>query len=420
MMSSLRAGYGEVKITPPLGTDLTGFGFYLNRRAESVLDDLKARALYLDDQSVRLLIISCDLLGFSVSRSDRIRTQVGLRFGLPIQNILLACTHTHSGPATEALAGLGRMNHRYVRGLPRAVAKAAELAVRSAASAELGWAIEAVEPIGFNRRLGSFQEIDPWLKVVVIRQDGRRLYLLNYACHAVTLGPTRAVSADWPGALVREIEGGGDRGLLVQGFCGDIDPVAYLNRRLGADAEDLRLYGRILAARARKAEKGATFSARIRLQAAERRIRLPLLVPGRRDLEREVHEALESRREFPKTRLIIRHWKKRAEKHHAALRRSPWMDNIPLQALSLGGLKILGLPGEVFCEYGLKLRKRWPELMTAGYANGDIGYLPTRRAFRTCGDYACTFAPKFYALFPFSPAIESTLLGASGEILSSF
>ncbi len=418
-MSALRAGYGEVIITPPLGTDLTGFGFYLNRRAEGVLDDLKARAVYLDDQSVRLVIISCDLLGFRVSGADKIRSQISLRLGLPVQNILLGCTHTHSGPATAALAGLGKVNSAYVHRLPRVIMKAAEMAARSAAAAEFGWAMEAVEPIGFNRRLGSFEEIDPWLKVAVIRQNRRRLFLLNYACHAVTLGPTKEVSADWPGGLIREVEEGGDRGLFVQGFCGDIDPVAYLNRRLGAKAEDLNLYGQILAARARKAESRVTYSSPIRLRAAEIRLRLPLLISPRHDLEREAREALESPEEFPKTRLIVRRWKKRVDKHYAALRRQPWMENVPLQALSIGGLRLLGIPGEVFCAYGLKLRKKWPDLMTAGYANGDIGYLPTRRAFRTGDDYACYFAPKFHALFLFSPAIESILLRASRQILNS-
>ena len=52
-MSSLRVGYGEATITPPLGTDLTGFGFYLDRKAEKILDDLKVRALYLDAQETR-------------------------------------------------------------------------------------------------------------------------------------------------------------------------------------------------------------------------------------------------------------------------------------------------------------------------------------------------------------------------------
>lgn len=419
-MNTLRAGYGEAAITPSLGTDLTGFGFYLERRAERVLDDLKVRALFLDNQTARLLIISCDLLGFSVPMADRIRARIGTALKLPPQNILLACTHTHSGPATTALAGLGKVDISYVRRLPRAITKAAEQAVRSAAPAELGWTAEAVEPIGFNRRRRNFEEIDPWLKVVVIQQKEGRLYLLNYACHAVTLGPTAEVSADWPGALVREIERGGDRGLFIQGFCGDIDPVTYLNRRLGADVKDLALYGGLLATRARKAGSGIDLSSHVRLKAVERRIRLPLSVPNRRDLQREYLEALESGREFPKTRLVLRRWKERAEKHHAALRRFPWIQNVPVQAMAIGGLRLLGLPGEVFCGYGLKLQKRWKALMTAGLANGDVGYLPTRRAFDTTSDYACYFAPKFYSLFAFSPAVEALLLRTSKELLGSF
>ena len=418
-MSTLRAGYGETIITPPLGTDLTGFGFYLDRKAKSVLDDLKVRALYLNDRKTRLLIISCDLLGLTVSRADRILGQVGAALGLLVQNILLACTHTHSGPATEAMPGLGRVDRDYVRRLPQAIVKAAELAAASGEDAEFGFEMEAAEPIGFNRRRRSFEEIDPWLKMVVLRQKNSRLFLLNYACHAVTLGPTKEISADWPGALVREIESGGDRGLFLQGFCGDIDPVVYLNRRLGATAADLNLYGKVLAARARKALGRAAFVSDVTLSALKRRVRLPLLVPPKGDLKRESGAALESNREFPRVRQIIRNWRERAEKRHAAFRKSPWMEDVPVQAMAVGGLKILGLPGEVFCRYGLTLRRSWPALITAGYANGDVGYLPTRRAYGTPDDYACYFAPKFYALFPFSPAVETILLRESRRLLAS-
>ena len=38
------AGYGESVLTPPLGVELCGYGYYLERRAESVLDELKAVA----------------------------------------------------------------------------------------------------------------------------------------------------------------------------------------------------------------------------------------------------------------------------------------------------------------------------------------------------------------------------------------
>ena len=417
-MSFLRAGYGETIITPPPGTDLTGFGFYLDRKAEKVLDNLKVRALYLKDHKERALIISCDLLGLSVARSDRIRHQLGAVLGLPTRYILLCCTHTHSGPATESMTGLGRVNWDYVGLLPEAIASAAGQAASSSGEAEFGFASEAVEPIGFNRRKRNFEEIDPWLKVGVFRFKDRRLFLLNYACHAVTLGPTNAVSADWPGALVREIESRGDHCLFLQGFCGDIDPVAYLNRRLGATADDLALYGRILASRARKAADLAAFEKEPDLKSAAARIRLPLLVPARAELKKEADAAVESNREFPRVRSFIRNWRERAEKKHGEFRKSPWMEGIPIHAMRIGSLKILGFPGEVFCAYGLKLRRSWPSLMTAGYADGDIGYIPTRQTYATPGDYACYFAPKFYALFPFSPAIETIILRESRNVLA--
>ena len=57
--------------------------------------------------------------------------------------------------------------------------------------------------------------------------------------------------------------------------------------------------------------------------------------------------------------------------------------------------------------------------MTIGYADGNIGYLPTKKAFCTPNDYACYCAPKFYALFAFAPETESVMLKAAEELLKN-
>jgi len=418
MTTRFAAGFAEKKVTPPLGIDLTGFGFYLERRAESVLDDLKVRALCLKDKTQKLILITCDLLGFTIPFSDKIRCQIASELEMPVQNILLACTHTHSGPATQPLPGLGKPDPAYLRRLAQAIKGAAAEALDALEEAKFGFHFEASEPIGYNRRLNNFAEVDPWLKVAIFKQKKKKVYLLSYACHPVTLGPTKEISADWPGAFTREIENGGHCGLVFQGFCGDIDPVTYMNRRLGATADDLGLYGRILSLRTFKSEKYVSFEARPELRAAEKRIRLPLQVFPKNALERETQAALEATTEFPGARRIVKAWRRKVEKFHAAFSRSPWTEDVPVQALSIGRLKILGLPGEVFSGLSLKLRKKWPSLMTIGYANGNVGYLPTREAFRTPNDYACYGAPKFYAVFPFSPKTESALLRAGNELLS--
>jgi hypothetical protein len=56
--------------------------------------------------------------------------------------------------------------------------------------------------------------------------------------------------------------------------------------------------------------------------------------------------------------------------------------------------------------------------MTAGYANGDVGYLPTEEAYLNPDDYACYCAPKFYGLFNFAPAVEKVLIEESSRVLS--
>ena len=61
----MRAGFGKSDLTPPLGTELTGYGYYLNRRAESLRDPLYARCVFAETENDRMLLISCELLGLN-------------------------------------------------------------------------------------------------------------------------------------------------------------------------------------------------------------------------------------------------------------------------------------------------------------------------------------------------------------------
>ena len=50
------AGYGLCELTPPLGVELAGYGYYLKREAREVLDPLYARAVMLEADGVRISI----------------------------------------------------------------------------------------------------------------------------------------------------------------------------------------------------------------------------------------------------------------------------------------------------------------------------------------------------------------------------
>lgn len=418
-MNELRIGYGEKVITPPLGVDLCGYGFYLDRKAESVLDDLKARAVVLQSGDQSLVLISCDIIGLAVEDADAIRAEVAAARGLPATNVMLGSTHTHSGPATQPLPGLGDVDAATMKRLRALIVEAAAAAAGALRPAESSFALEAIEPLGYNRRKKDFCGVDPVLKAAIFRTRQEKIYLLNYACHAVVFGRKTHVSADWPGAVVREVEKSGDKAVFFQGFCGDIDPVLQMNRWGEGTTEDLLSIGDLVRRRLQKAERYAVSQTDVRLAAAEQRIELPLNIPDKRTIGRQAADFQKKYGQFPGAGRFAEEWKARALAGAPARRKSPRLLNVPVQALAIGGLKIIALPGEFFCEIGLKLQKTDAPLLPVGYANGNIGYIPSDRDFRDTADYACYCAPMFYQLFPFRPGVERTFLRESRKLLRS-
>jgi hypothetical protein len=62
-------------------------------------------------------------------------------------------------------------------------------------------------------------------------------------------------------------------------------------------------------------------------------------------------------------------------------------DRAEVMALRVGSLAVVGLPGEVFCEFGLEIQRRCPagQVLVVELANDAIGYLPTPEAFEQGG-----------------------------------
>src|SRR6266498_1493751 len=99
----LRGGYASVDITPPAGTDLTGF-IARTGPCEGTLDPLEARALvFEDDGGRRAALVTCDLIGLGRHLVARVRARVALASGVPEAAQLNNCSHTHAGPETGVL-----------------------------------------------------------------------------------------------------------------------------------------------------------------------------------------------------------------------------------------------------------------------------------------------------------------------------
>jgi hypothetical protein len=154
-VSGLKAGAAAVDITPPLGIRMAGY--FEERVARDVHDPLFAKALALDDGEATLVIVVCDLLGVKRERLDEAKRLIRERTGIPPSNVLICCTHTHTGPDVDDLGyppsregGAGDFGYGEL--LARKIADAAQLAVERLEWAEVG--VEREEepkPLG-NRR----------------------------------------------------------------------------------------------------------------------------------------------------------------------------------------------------------------------------------------------------------------------------
>ncbi len=415
----LEIGYGHADITPPLGISLGGYGFYLDRRAERILDRLMVRALALRSSGTSAMMISLDLVGLSVEKADQLRQRVAEACELPTEHVMVACTHTHSAPLTQDLPGLGEVDASYVELVERSVVQAAEFAWDDLrpTTVKAHWA--TVEPIGYNRRRSDFVGIDPVLKTLIFERKQSRVFLFNYACHLVTLGRTPFASPDWAGSLIRQVERRGDHGVFFQGFCGDIDPVVNLDAWASGSPEDVGLYGSILAHRALHPFRQPEEIAEPELVVAEKRVSLPLKVGRKNDIDAEAERFLRWNRRFPNADRFAREWAEKAREAFDRVAADPYVHGVPIQVISVGSVQVLALPAEAFCEIGLQLQRRWPRLIPVGYANGDVGYIPTRDAYDDPSDYAAHCAPKFYALFPFVPDVSEILIREVETLLAS-
>jgi len=125
MNTSVKAGFGKVDITPRVGVELCGYGPYLCRSSTRVLEPLFAPGVGVEQGALRWVVVSCDLIAVNTPTVRRVRALVRAATGLRDDQIMVHCTHTHSGPCTlPELIGWGAPDELYFEILPHRIAKA--------------------------------------------------------------------------------------------------------------------------------------------------------------------------------------------------------------------------------------------------------------------------------------------------------
>ena len=226
----LTVGFAEVDLTPKLGANPVYLaGFATNRVATKVHDPIMGRAVVLSDGTVKIALVSIDLVGFFHGNVESIRKR------LPgFDYVLVSSTHNHEGPDTLGLWGrspfTSGVDPDYLAlveaGCVRAVKEAD--AARKPATVRIG---TAKGPELLNDSRLPLVKHDDLVTLQFLGAKGEALgVLVQWNCHPETLDSRNTeVTADFVGYTVEH--------LRASQKC----PVAYFTGTVGGLLSSLKV-----------------------------------------------------------------------------------------------------------------------------------------------------------------------------------
>jgi hypothetical protein len=378
--------------------------------ANDVHDKLYAKCLVLDDGQTQIAFLICDNLGIGRDVYDQARQLIAKETDLPVENILMAATHTHSGTRARA--------DKYRPIVVRGIADAAREALGHLEPAQIGWgAIDEPSEV-FNRRwyvddpqlrhnpFGGVDQvrmnpprvnaaldrpagpIDPEISFVSVRAaDGRPIALLaNYSLHYVGGVNKGDISADYFGIFSRRMGELLDAentdppfvGMMSNGTSGDINNINFRQRdsRRYDRYEKMNEVAERVANRVKQAHDKLEFHDWVPLDSACRELTLKTRKPDEQ-LQKYFAEVMEQPEDASQHHRYERNYADRVQR----LLEGPDEVTVPLQVVRIGQLAIAAIPFEVFAEIGLEIKEKTPlaDAFTISLANDSHGYLPTPR-----------------------------------------
>lgn len=405
LVADLRVGTAAVNINPPDGIPLAGY--YHERGSQGVIDDLFAKAAVLDDGRTKVAFVVCDLISLPRYVVVEARRLIAEQTGIPGTNVLIAATHSHTGPVIvresaldELVGGTRQMARDYTAALPGHMARAVAEANAKLAPTRVSFAREFEPRLAFNRRywmkdgtvgwnpgkrnpnvIRPVGPTDPEVGVVYFEAPEQKpqLTFVNFAMHPDTTGGTR-VSADYMGALARRLTdycGSEMLTLFANGACGNLNHINVNWSRRQQGTNEANRLGTILAAAVFKAYMDLKPAADPTLRVRSERLELPLPTVT----DQDVAAAREIVKQGARAKFLEQ---VRAYKVLDVHSRAGRPHEVEVQVITMGrDLAWVSLPGEAFVELGLSVKAASPFKQThvVELANGSIGYIPNRSAY---------------------------------------
>jgi len=398
----LRAGAAVADVTPAIGVSLNGLLQMLGPVKE-VHDPLQARCLALDNGQSRMVIVLCDSCLISGELIDKAKSLAQEESGLPADRMLIAATHTHMAPRLAGWVG-GKIDQQYYDQFVRRVAEGIKQALENLAPAAIGAAVSSQRQFLANRRwimkpgtvpANPFGEttdqvvmggrptkgrlkpaglVDPDLSILSVQHvGGKPLAMLgNYGLHT-GIFQQGVASADYFGRfsdrvgelLKAESDDPPFVGIMSNGASGDIGA-------LGGNFDRVEKVSDALAAVAVRASRSIDHQSRVVLAMRESEIKLGVRKPSAAQIDWAKEILADPKAKLPHRRSRI------FAKEMLHMVDFPDRVSVKLQAMRIGNIGIVAIPGEVFAETGLRIKEASPLKPTfvVSHANGWHGYIP--------------------------------------------
>lgn len=349
VQTAWQVGAAKINITPQTPVWLAGY----DRPVPSTEahDPVWARALSISNGETTIIILSADLIGLFKDDADEIRRNISSN-KIPIENIIVTCTHNHNGPdvlglwnADKAKSGV---DSGYLKFVKESLISAARQAISSAVPARLYVARTSVEGISYN---GRDREITDNSVVALFAEnsDGKNIAtLVNFACHPEVLAEeNNKITSDYCHYLYQDLEKElGGTAMLVNGALGGM-LTPLIKEHSFAEAERC---GSTLARAVLQAEKQKVELSSGALKALQKKVVLEAKNPAFSLL----YQGGIIHREFAGDQV-----------------------ETTVGAIKIGQLTIATIPGEALPKIGLEIKQkmRGKYKMIFGLANDELGYL---------------------------------------------
>jgi len=381
--TGIKAGVARKAITPdPVSIWMGGYAAR-TKPASGVIHDIWAKAIVIENsKGGHFVIVTTDLLSISHQISEEVAEKIINKFGIKRSELLLTCSHNHSGPVIlpsyfEFTPNELQTVARYAQKLTDDIFDVVCNAWSDLKPAKLSSG-HGNAAFGKNRRAESIKirPEDHDVPVLAISApDGKlRAVLFGYACHNTTLtGSNYEICGDYAGFAQIELEKryDGITAMFFQGCGADIDPSP---RGTIAHAQQ---HGLTIAEAVSGVLSGEMKQIDDPIRSGYRVIDLEFQ-PA--DIEYYNEEILsQDKYRQRRAKLILEAYNKGWDMSRI---------QYPVQAVRFGNdLTFIGLGGEVVVDYALFIKNEYPghNLFIAGYSNEVMLYIPTVRILNEGG-----------------------------------